>query len=127
MDPIDDAFRPVRVLAEARRLRELTGVRFRIVLDGVERDAFAVRWRGQVRAFVNACAHQRLALDFGDAVFFDEQADALVYTHHGARYRPDDGVCVEGPCTGGRLTALAVAERDGELWCVGRARPAGAT
>ncbi len=120
MDDIPDTFKPVRVLADAKRLGELRGVRFRIVLDGVERDAFAVRWRGRVVAYVNSCAHERLPLDFGDATFFDEEADALVCTHHGARYRPDDGVCVDGPCKAGRLTALAIEERGGEVWCVGR-------
>jgi nitrite reductase/ring-hydroxylating ferredoxin subunit len=112
---------PVRVLADARALGELRGARFTVTLDGVARDAFAVRWRGVVRAYVNACPHQRRALDFGDAQFFDESADALVCTHHGARFRPDDGACFEGPCAGSGLTALAVEERDGALWCLGRA------
>jgi nitrite reductase/ring-hydroxylating ferredoxin subunit len=112
---------PVRIV-EAKRLREGDGVRFSIALDGVSRDAFAVRWHGQVHAYVNTCRHESLPLDFGDAHFFDESYDALVCCHHGARYRPDDGVCVAGPCAGGRLTTLAVEERDGVLWCHGRRR-----
>ena len=112
---------PVRVLADAAALRDGDGVRFRVTLDGVERDAFAVRWRGDVRAFVNACRHQSLPLDFGDAHFFDDEFDALVCVHHGARYRPDTGACVEGPCEGARLTPLALEPRGRELWCTGRA------
>ena len=110
----------VRVLAEARRLGEAQGVRFTIVLDGVSFDAFAVRWRGAAYAYVNRCRHQGLTLDFGDAHFFDEEMDALVCCHHGARYRPDTGACLDGPCAGGKLTALALEERDGALWCTGR-------
>ncbi|HTO92303.1 MAG TPA: Rieske 2Fe-2S domain-containing protein [Candidatus Sulfotelmatobacter sp.] len=114
----------IRVLDDARSLRERSGVRFTVTLDGVSREAFAVRWRGQVRAYVNSCRHESLALDFGDAHFFDEAADALVCCHHGARYRPDTGECFEGPCVGARLTRLEVEEREGALWA-GVRRPAG--
>lgn len=113
------AFTPVRVLPEARRLRELDGARFVVSIDGVSRDAFVVRYRGGLHAYVNSCRHQSLQLDFGDARFFDEATDALVCTHHGARYRPETGECVDGPCGGGRLTRLQLEEREGALWCVG--------
>lgn len=104
------------ILKDARALREMGGLRFTVTLDGVSRDAFAVRWRGKVYAYVNACRHENLPLDFGDAHFFDDEADALVCCHHGARYAPDTGVCVNGPCEGGRLTRLEVVERDGGVW-----------
>lgn len=110
----------VLVIHDPGALREGDGVRFRIVLDGVGESAFAVRWRGRVHAFVNRCRHESLSLDFGDAHFFDDAFDALVCTHHGARYRPDSGACASGPCAGARLTRLALEERGGELWCVGR-------
>ena len=94
-------------------------MRFHLVLDGVERAAFAVRYRGRVQAYLNTCRHQSLELDFGDAHFFDDACDALVCCHHGARYRPETGECFEGPCKGGRLTRLTVEERDCGLWCLG--------
>jgi len=95
-------------------------MRFRVIVDGVQRDAFAVRYRGHAYAYLNTCRHQSLPLDFGDARFFDERYDALVCCQHGARYRPETGECLEGPCAGGRLTRLALEERDGALWCVGK-------
>ena len=114
----------VLVLADASGLGDGEGARFTIVLDGVRRDAFVVRWRGEVHAWVNACRHQSLPLDFGDARFLDGAADALVCVHHGARFRPDTGECVEGPCRGAFLTPLALELRDSALWCTGRgARP----
>lgn len=109
-------------IGAAASLHDGDGVRFSITLDGLAWDAFAVRWRGRVHAYVNVCRHQSLPLDFGDAHFFDEAFDALVCCHHGARYAPDSGRCVDGPCEGASLTPLAVEERGGELWCTGRAR-----
>ena len=108
--------RVIKILDDARSLREMGGVRFTVTIDGVPRDAFAVRWRGKVYAYVNSCRHQGLPLDFGDAHFFDESADALVCCHHGARYRPDTGECFEGPCGGGKLTRVEIAERGTSLY-----------
>lgn len=107
-------------IADADSLREGDGVRFRVLLDGLAYEAFAVRWRGRVHAYVNMCRHQSLPLDFGDARYFDEAFDALVCCHHGARYAPDTGKCVEGPCEGASLTVLAVEQRGADLWCMGR-------
>jgi nitrite reductase/ring-hydroxylating ferredoxin subunit len=113
------SFVPVRIHADARRIGEGGGARFSVILDGVERPAFAVRFHSRLHAYLNVCRHQARELDFGDAHFFDDAYDALVCCHHGARYRPVDGECVAGPCEGGRLTALRLEERDGALWCTG--------
>ena len=115
-------FPAVRVLADVGRLAEGAGARFSVVLDGIRHDAFVVRWHGGVHAYLNTCRHELLNLDFGDARFFDDDYDALVCCHHGARYRPDSGACIDGPCAGGRLTPLALEQRGAELWCVGARR-----
>lgn len=115
-------FSPVRVLSDARPLEEGAGTRFSVIVEGLQRDAFVVRYRGRLYAYLNTCRHELLNLDFGDAHFFDGDYDALVCCHHGARYRPENGECVSGPCEGGRLTTLALEERDGALWCVGVGR-----
>src|ERR1051325_7548049 len=115
-DPLDP---PLLVMREARALGEGGGVRFRLRHFGVEREAFAVRWRGRVFGYLNACRHENLPLDFGDARFFDDAYDAIVCCQHGARYDPASGACLDGPCSGGRLTRLVVEERAGALWCLG--------
>src|SRR5262249_25837658 len=103
-------FSPVRVVSDVRRLEEGAGARFSVDVEGLQRDAFVVRYRGGLYAYLNTCRHELLQLDFGDARFFDEEYDALVCCHHGARYRPETGECLDGPCAGGRLTALALEE-----------------
>jgi nitrite reductase/ring-hydroxylating ferredoxin subunit len=117
-------FKPVRVMAEARRLREGDGVTFDVVLDDVARAAFAVRYKEKAYGFINMCPHQWLPLDFGDAHFFDDAYDAIVCCNHGGRFEPKTGACIAGPPLGGHLTRLQLEERDGELWCVGVERDA---
>jgi nitrite reductase/ring-hydroxylating ferredoxin subunit len=118
------ALNPVRILADARALGEGRAAHFTVLLDGVSQDALAVRWHGGVHAYVNRCRHQQLSLDFGDGHVFDDNYDAIVCCHHGARYRPDTGECFDGPCVGARLTALTLEIRGAELWCVGAREPA---
>lgn len=113
----------VRIAALPLRLPPGAAVTFEVRLDGIEEQGFVIRWEGAWRAYVNRCRHHSLPLDFGDARLFDADMDALVCCHHGARYRPADGVCVAGPCVGARLTPLVVEERDGALWCVAAGGP----
>ena len=115
--PISQSVRMRKVLEDARRLREGQGLRCTVTLDGLPTDAFVVRYRGQLHAYVNRCRHLALPLDFGDAHFFDEQADALVCVQHGARYEPATGRCISGPCAGASLTRVVVEEREGAVWC----------
>lgn len=92
------------------------GVRFMAELDGTARPAFAIRYQGRVHAYVNACRHQPIELDLTDGDFYDASGHYLVCSMHGALYRPDDGLCVHGPCRGARLRKLTVVEHDGGVY-----------
>ena len=116
---MSDRLQPFAILPDASKLAEGRTTRFTLTLDGVSQEALALRWRGALYAYVNRCRHQSLPLDFGDGHVFDEAYDAVVCCQNGARYRPDSGVCFDGPCVGGRLTALALELRGSALWCVG--------
>jgi nitrite reductase/ring-hydroxylating ferredoxin subunit len=86
------------------------GIRFRIAIGAQTLPAFAIRHRGRVYAYVNRCAHQGVELDWKEGYFFDSDREFLICATHGALYRPDSGMCVGGPCKGGALVSLAVAE-----------------
>jgi nitrite reductase/ring-hydroxylating ferredoxin subunit len=116
---------PVRLAQDPKRLGESQALAFEVRVEGVQREAFVVRWKGGLHAYLNTCRHQGLRLDFGDLHFFDDEYDALVCCHHGARYQPATGVCFDGPCEGARLTALRLEERADGTWCVGIAEPNG--
>jgi nitrite reductase/ring-hydroxylating ferredoxin subunit len=94
-----------------------SGVRFEIDRGGVALPAFVVRFQGAVHAFVNKCQHQRTELDWNPGEFFDAERLYLICATHGALYEPDSGLCIEGPCRGARLAAVAVCERDGGVYC----------
>jgi nitrite reductase/ring-hydroxylating ferredoxin subunit len=61
---------------------------------------------GMLRAYVNRCQHLPIPLDGGSGRFLSDDGNFLMCGTHGARYRREDGLCVEGPCGGRALEAL---------------------
>jgi len=92
------------------------GFRFHVTRFGVQEPAFVVRFDGRVYAYLNACAHVPIELDWMEGDFFDSDRIHLICATHGARYEPTSGYCVLGPCQGARLVSLPVAEHDGAVW-----------
>ncbi len=78
--------------------------------------AFALRFDGQVVAYLNRCLHVPTELDWQPGEFLDADREFIICSIHGASYAPKDGRCAGGPCGRGKLTALKVIERDGEVY-----------
>lgn len=92
------------------------GVRFEVDWFGQVEPAFVLRFRGQVHAYLNRCAHVPVQLDWQEGMFFDSDARYLICATHGALYEPDSGYCVLGPCRGKRLVPIGVQEVDGQVY-----------
>ena len=95
------------------------GVRFEVEYFGERAPAFAVRYRGRVRAYLNRCAHVAMELDWREGQFFDFAGHDLICSTHGATYAADSGRCLGGPCNGTPLVRLRVEERDGSIYYLG--------
>ena len=78
--------------------------------------AFALRFEGEVRAYLNRCVHVPTEMDWQPGEFFDIEKRFILCSIHGASYAPENGRCVGGPCGRGSLTAVPVAERDGQVY-----------
>ena len=78
--------------------------------------AFALRFEGSVVAYLNRCLHVPVEMDWQPGVFLDSEQRFILCSTHGAAYEPTNGRCVGGPCGRGRLTALQVEERDGQVY-----------
>ena len=78
--------------------------------------AFALRFDGQVRAYMNRCLHVPTEMDWTPGEFMDIDKRFILCSTHGASYEPADGRCVGGPCGRGKLTAVRVEERAGQVY-----------
>lgn len=89
------------------------GVSFDVRLWGQPARAFALRFDGQVVAYVNRCAHVPAELDWRPGDFLDAEREHIVCAIHGAVYDPRNGRCRGGPCGRGGLIRIAADERGG--------------
>jgi len=87
-------------------------VPFDVVYAGQTCRAFAVRFEGQVQAYLNRCTHVAMEMDYQPDRFFDTEGRWLMCATHGATYAPDTGECVGGPCRGG-LVKITLSESNG--------------
>jgi nitrite reductase/ring-hydroxylating ferredoxin subunit len=92
-----------------------TALVFDVMLWREPARAFAMRFDGQVVAYLNRCAHVPSEMDWQTGRFLDQDKRWIICAIHGATYEPSTGHCVGGPCRGERLMALDVAERDGQV------------
>ena len=73
---------------------------------------FAVRYQGEVYAYLNRCAHVDMEMDYQPNRFWDDTGHWLLCATHGAVYDPRTGACQGGPCKGG-LIPIQTSEQDG--------------
>lgn len=77
--------------------------------------AFAIRSRGEVKAYLNVCAHVGLPVDARRGDFWYLDGTYLSCKQHGAIYDPDTGECVRGPCIDLFLIPVHIRERNGRV------------
>jgi nitrite reductase/ring-hydroxylating ferredoxin subunit len=90
-------------------------VPFDVLHAGQTCRAFAIRYQGQVHAYLNRCSHVAMELDWQPNRFFDDSGRWLLCSTHGAAYDPASGACRGGPCRGG-LVAVPLVEREGVVY-----------
>ena len=94
------------------------GVRFELQYLGQPTPAFVIRYRGQVYAYLNRCAHIPVEMDWQEGAFFDISGLYLLCSTHGAMYLPETGQCMGGRCAGKGLVKLVVQEHDGNVYLI---------
>ena len=72
-----------------------------------------VRWQDRGVVYVNSCPHTGVNLEWMPDRFFSADGRYLQCATHGALFRPEDGYCVGGPCTGQSLQPLVSRVEDG--------------
>lgn len=106
---------PIALCASADLQDGGQAVSFDLSYGGQTCRAFAIRYRGQVHAYLNRCTHVAMEMDWQPDRFFDDTGQWLLCASHGAAYRPDSGQCAGGPCKGG-LIRIDLSEAQGVVF-----------
>ncbi len=84
--------------------------------DGTLRyEIFVQRCDDRVYAYRDQCPHLKLPLDYHRGHFLDREGEHLQCAHHGARFRVQDGLCVDGPCKGRWLIPIRILLRGDDI------------
>jgi nitrite reductase/ring-hydroxylating ferredoxin subunit len=116
-------------MSDARLVATPAGVRLGpldLIADGKARNfvlqmkagrfhGFVVRRGEGVFGYVDRCPHAGLPLAQTLDDYLTPDGALIACSWHGALFRPEDGVCVGGPCVGQSLTTWPVAVRDGQI------------
>jgi nitrite reductase/ring-hydroxylating ferredoxin subunit len=74
---------------------------------------FVLRVAGEVRAYVNRCAHLQYPLNYTPNGFLTRDGSMILCSVHGALFEKLTGYCVAGPCYGRSLIGLPVRIESG--------------
>lgn len=108
----------LRLLCAAAEIPEGKGRGF-VFGGGTDREAvFVIRWQGVFRGYRNQCPHIGSPLDWPENRFFDAAGRHLMCRTHGATFRPEDGVCVAGPCVGQVLVPVALRREYRDIFMI---------
>lgn len=110
--PLAPGAQRVPLCASADLVNGGLAVPFDVRYGGQTCRAFAIRFDGQVHAYLNRCTHIAMEMDYQPNQFFDDSGRWLLCATHGATYAPDTGAGVGGPCRGG-LVKIALSEAAG--------------
>lgn len=85
---------------------------------GSGRDAvLALLVTGRPKVFRNDCPHLNVPMQYRKDRFMTPNGEYIVCFAHGARFLPESGLCVSGPCLGQSLTELGYSvDREGRVW-----------
>lgn len=78
---------------------------------------FVVRQAGTLYAWRNSCPHiPGVPMAWRKDAYMNGDGTRVVCNAHGARFLPDSGLCVQGPCRGDSLTPVPLrVDEQGEI------------
>ena len=99
---------PVPVLCRLQDLPDPGARGFLVQENGVPVPCLVVRLGDAVYGYRNRCPHTGVNLDWIAERFLDADGAYIQCATHGALFRITDGHCVQGPCAGQGLEAVAL-------------------
>lgn len=69
-------------------------------------------------AFKNFCPHQGRRMNYSLGQFLTTKEGNLVCPAHGAEFKPDNGLCINGPCLGQSLEPVHIQLNEESIFAI---------
>ncbi len=79
------------------------------------KNVVVVKKEGQIYGYVNLCPHWGTPLEIVPGNFLTRDKKFLFCATHGAKFRMDDGYCVDGPCEGDSMRKVELQIENGSI------------
>jgi nitrite reductase/ring-hydroxylating ferredoxin subunit len=76
---------------------------------------FVLRRGEDLIGYIDRCPHAGTPLAMLPDRYLTREGDLILCSTHGALFRPEDGLCIAGPCAGRALWPWPVAAVDGAV------------
>ena len=103
------------VVGNAHEISHAHSRKFQLTCGGKHIDGFVVNFHEKFYAYVNACCHIPMRMDWYENQFFTRDKRYIICPTHGAAYEPNTGLCIDGPCPGEYLQSIPVAVKHGQI------------
>ena len=74
--------------------------------------------KGEYTAYKNFCPHQGRRMDYAAGQFLTTPEGNIVCPAHGAEFKPDDGLCINGPCLGQSLETIYIQLNEKDIFAI---------
>lgn len=105
-------------LAEIKDIEAGTWYEFNLQTDSALVSLMLLFQDDKYTAFKNFCPHQGRRMNYSLGKFLITAEGNLVCPAHGAEFKPDDGLCINGPCLGESLETIHIQLNEDSIFAI---------
>ncbi len=105
-------------LDEIKNISPDTWHEFSLQLDSGLTSILLMLTGDKYQGFKNLCPHQGRRMDYSLVKFLTTPQGNIVCPAHGAEFKPDSGLCVNGPCLGESLQEVHIEVNEGFVFAI---------
>lgn len=108
----------IHKLAKIKEIDEAVWYEFNLQTDSSLISLMLLFQNGEYIAFKNSCPHQGRRMNYSVGKFLITSEGNLVCPAHGAEFKPDNGLCINGPCLGESLEPIHIQLNDDSVFAI---------
>jgi nitrite reductase/ring-hydroxylating ferredoxin subunit len=106
------------LVCELDEIKALSCLAWEIVINNSAIQCFLVYHENNVVSYLNRCPHTGVNLDWVPNQFLNSNNEFIQCATHGALFKIDNGLCVQGPCLGDKLQMIKNEIIDNKIYLI---------